>query len=443
MSLMGIREKVIGMITCKTLPEQLAGGAYDGRLGHVYCCAGEELEPVRRRIAAAVAQYQKIFAAPDTAPIGIYSGPGRTEIGGNHTDHQHGRVLAAAVNMDMLAVAAPNGTDTIRIQSEGYPTLRVKLDQLTPLPGETGTSAALVRGVAAAMAGEGHALGGFDAYVCSSVPAGSGLSSSAAYEVLVGVILNHLFCKDAFGPIRLAQIGQGAENRFFGKPCGLMDQMASAVGGTVSIDFQNPAQPVVGKVNFDFSSAGHALCIIDSGADHADLTDEYTAITREMGGVAAAFGKTVLRDVDEEAFQAQMPALRKTLGDRAVLRAIHFFSDHRRALEEAQALEAGDFPRFLQLVRASGLSSALHLQNTYAASNPRQQAIPVALAVAEEVLGGAGAARVHGGGFAGTLQAFVPLPLLPEFQARMEGLLGKGMCHVLKIRPEGGCVLMD
>lgn len=432
------------MTTCKAILEGLAAHKYDSRLSRIYCAADETaLAPHRARVAAAVKGYQSVFSAGDQTAVTIFSGPGRTELGGNHTDHQHGRVLAASVNMDMLAVAAPNGTDLVFAQSEGYPPVKVDLSDLAPCSCEEGTSAALIRGVAAQMAAEGHKPGGFNAYVVSSVPPGSGLSSSAAYEVLVGVIFNHLFCNDAFDSIRIAQIGQIAENQYFGKPCGLMDQMASAVGGTVAIDFIDPARPIVHKVDFDFPATGYALCIIDSGADHADLTDEYAAITREMGGVAASFGQRVLRDVDEAAFQKRIPELRKDLGDRAILRAMHFYADNRRAKEEAQALETGDFDRFLALIRQSGISSALHLQNTWAAPNPRQQAIPLALAVAEEVLGGRGATRVHGGGFAGTLQAFVPVDLLPVFKARMEELLGPNMCHVLSIRPEGGTVLID
>lgn len=429
------------MLSCKTLIDQLSGGMWDKRLNHLYCCNGSEaLEAVRARAVEAVKRYQTLFSAGDNAQAALFSSPGRTELGGNHTDHQHGCVLAASVNMDMLAVAAPNGTALVRIHSEGYPVLTVDLSSLSPAEDERETSAALVRGVAARMAELGQVPAGFDAYVCSSVPAGSGLSSSAAYEVLVGTIFNVLFCNQVFTPVQVAQIGQYAENVFFGKPCGLMDETASAVGGVVSIDFQDPAAPVVRKVNFDFSATGHTLCIINSGADHADLTDAYAAITSEMKSVAACFGKAVLRDVDEAAFRATIPELRKALGDRAVLRAIHFFAENRRAVQEAQALEQGDFAAFLALVRASGLSSSLYLQNTFAPSDPRQQAIPLVLWAAEEVLQGTGAVRVHGGGFAGTVQAFVPNDRLPDFLAAMERLLGPGMCHMLSIRPEGGCL---
>ena len=429
------------MLSCKTLIDQLSGGMWDKRLNHLYCCnGGEALEAVRARAVEAVKRYQTLFSAGDNAQAALFSSPGRTELGGNHTDHQHGCVLAASVNMDMLAVAAPNGTALVRIHSEGYPVLTVDLSSLSPAEDERETSAALVRGVAARMAELGQSPAGFDAYVCSSVPAGSGLSSSAAYEVLVGTIFNVLFCNQVFTPVQVAQIGQYAENVFFGKPCGLMDETASAVGGVVSIDFQDPAAPAVRKVNFDFSATGHTLCIINSGADHADLTDAYAAITSEMKSVAACFGKAVLRDVDEAAFRATIPELRKALGDRAVLRAIHFFAENRRAVQEAQALERGDFAAFLALVRASGLSSSLYLQNTFAPSDPRQQAIPLVLWAAEEVLQGTGAVRVHGGGFAGTVQAFVPNDRLPDFLAAMERLLGPGMCHMLSIRPEGGCL---
>lgn len=429
-------------MTCNTILDGLSAGTYDERLKTVYCCHGPALEDCRRRLAEAVDAYRRLFSKDADAPAAIFSGPGRTEIGGNHTDHQHGRVLAASVDLDMLAVAAPNGANTIRIHSQGYPALEVELSRLTPQPEEAGDSAALVRGIAAQMAEAGYPVAGFDAYVCSNVPAGSGLSSSAAYEVLMGVVMNHLFCGGAYDAVQLAQMGQRAENRFFGKPCGLMDQMASAVGGAVAIDFADPANPAVRRISVDLAAAGYALCIIDSGADHADLTEEYAAIPAEMGAVAAAMGKSVLRDVDPAGFYQAIPALRKRCGDRAVLRAMHFFQDDRRAAEEAAALEAGNFDGFLALLRASGLSSALRLENTYVAAAPCRQAVPLALALAEDALAGMGAVRVHGGGFAGTIQAFVPLDRLTDFRSKMEAVLGAGACHVVSIRPVGGCVLI-
>lgn len=430
------------MQTCKELLTKLSARAYDERLGRLYCCEGAALAHVRERIAAAVARYREVFTAPEESPVAVFSGPGRTELGGNHTDHQHGKVLCASVNMDMLACAAPNATTIARIHSEGYPVLEVDLSDLTVHAEEAETSQSLVRGVAAGIVERGGAVAGFDAYMCSEVPAGSGLSSSAAYEVLVGVMMNHLF-GNTLNPVEIAQVGQFAENKFFGKPCGLMDEMASSVGGAVAIDFKDPAAPVVRRIGYDFTKSGHTLCVINSGADHADLTAEYAAITAEMFAVAGSFGKHVLRDVDEAEFKRRIPELRGIHGDRAVLRAIHFFAESERAGAEADALDRGDFDGFLSLVRESGRSSSLWLQNTYVAADAHHQAIPMALAVAESVLNGAGAVRVHGGGFAGTVQAFVPNGLLDAFRTRMEELLGAGMCHVLAIRPEGGCVLID
>ena len=285
-------------------------------------------------------------------------------------------------------------------------------------------------------------VSGFDACATSTVLSGSGLSSSAAYETLVGNIFNHFCCGDKLDPIAIAKIGQYAENVYFGKPCGLMDQMGSSVGGAVFIDFNDPADPVVEQVDYDFTKSGHALCIVDTGSSHGDLTDDYAAVTREMGAVAAHFGKTVLRDVSVTDFRAAIPALREECGDRAVLRAMHFYDDDHTVNLEAAALKNGDFDFFLTLVNQSGLSSSLHLQNTWSVHDPRQQAIPLALAEAERLLDG-GAVRVHGGGFAGTIQAWVPLGDLEAFKNGMEALLGQGKCHVLRIRPVGGCVVAE
>ena len=431
------------MSCCETIHNQLRSRALDGALAALYALDGraESLDRARARALRVVEGFRSTFASGAGENAALFSGPGRTEIGGNHTDHQHGHVLCGSVDLDMLACAAPNGEPVIRIHSQGYPDLEVGLDQLAPRPEERNTSAALVRGVAARVAQLGCRPGGFDAWVTSTVLSGSGLSSSAAYEVLVGNILNHFFCGGQITPIGLAKIGQAAENDYFGKPCGLMDQMGSSVGGAVAIDFADPADPVVRRVNYDFSRSGHALCIVDTGSCHADLTDDYADITREMGAVAAHFGRQVLREVPESDFRAAIPELRRSCGDRAVLRAIHFYADDRRAVQEADALEAGDFPRFLELVNESGLSSSLNLQNTWSVSNPRQQAIPLALATGRELLGGAGAIRVHGGGFAGTVQAFVPEDRLDSFRNGMERLLGEGSCHILHIRPQGGCVI--
>ena len=377
-------------------------------------------------------------AAFGGAPERYFSAPGRTEIGGNHTDHQRGRVLAAAVNLHTCAAVRLNGTSTIRILSKGYPVSVVDVTQLTPVESEINSTPALIRGVAARFTQLGCKVEGFDAYCESSVLPGSGLSSSAAYEVLIGTIINHLFFEGKVSQPEIAMIGQYAENVFFGKPCGLMDQMASAVGNLVTIDFFDKENPVVEPVDFDFASCGHALCIIDSGADHADLTDEYAAIPGEIKAVAAYFGKEVLSQIDEKDFYAAIPALRKECGDRAVMRSIHFYQENSRVPQQVAALKAGDFDKFLSLVKQSGYSSYMYLQNVIPAGYKAHQDVAVALGLCEHYLEGKGAYRVHGGGFAGTVQAFVPFEILDRFQTGIDAVLGQGACHVLSIRPQGG-----
>ena len=431
------------MSDCTQLLSALKNGTYDQALAALYALDGSarRLDEARARCVHTVETFAARYGA-GAQGAALFSGPGRTEIGGNHTDHQHGHVLCGSVDLDMLACAAPNGLHVVRIQSEGYPVLEIDLNDLAPRKKEENTSAALVRGVAAKIKESGYELSGFDACATSTVLSGSGLSSSAAYETLVGNIFNHFCCRDELDPVAIAKIGQYAENVYFGKPCGLMDQMGSSVGGAVAIDFNDPAAPVVEQVGYDFTKSGHALCIVDTGSSHGDLTDDYAAVTREMGAVAAHFGKTVLRDVSVTDFRAAIPALRQECGDRAVLRAMHFYDDDRTANLEAAALKNGDFDFFLALVNQSGLSSSLHLQNTWSVHNPRQQAIPLALAEAERLLDG-GAVRVHGGGFAGTIQAWVPQGELEAFKNGMEALLGQGKCHVLRIRPVGGCVVAE
>ena len=418
-----------------TLETRLLSGELDGELTTLY--GAERLEDARSRCAAVLSGFAKTFAC---LPEALFSAPGRTELGGNHTDHQHGRVLAAAVNLDILAAAAPNQSGMIRVQSEGYPLIVVDLKELTPKQGEENTSAALIRGVAARMAALGCPLqdAGLDAYIVSNVPGGSGLSSSAAFEVLIGTMLNALFWNGKSSAVEIAQIGQYAENVFFGKPCGLMDQTASSVGGVVAIDFADTAHPAVESISLDLHAQGYALCILDSGAGHADLTGEYAAITDELRAVSHHFGKEVLREVPEADFLRELPALRKEAGDRGVLRAFHFYAENQRAADEAQALRDGDFDRFLELVRASGRSSAQYLQNVVPTGQTEHQELMVTIALSERILAGRGAVRVHGGGFGGTAQAFVPLDLLEEFKTRTEEVLGAGSCHVLSIRPVGG-----
>ena len=371
-------------------------------------------------------------------PERYFSAPGRTELSGNHTDHQRGRVLAGAVNLDMLAAVRLNGTDTIRILSQGYPMSQVKVTELAPVEAEINTTPALIRGVVARFAQLGCKVQGFDAYMESTVLPGSGLSSSAAYEVLIGTIVNCLFFDGKVSQPEIAMIGQYAENVFFGKPCGLMDQMASAVGGMVTIDFEDKENPVITPVDFNFASCGHALCIIDSRASHADLTDEYAAITMELKHICQHFGKDVLRQIDEKDFYAAIPALREKCGDRAVMRAVHFYQENERASKQVAALQAGDFDAYLKLMKESGFSSYMYLQNVIPAGYTKKQDMAIALALCQRYLGDRGGYRVHGGGFAGTVQAFVPFDILEQFRSGIDAVLGEGACHVLSIRPQGG-----
>ena len=368
----------------------------------------------------------------------LFSASGRTEIGGNHTDHQHGCVLAAAVNLETLADVSLNESDTIWVQSEGYPAFGVNLTDLSVHEEEKNTTAALVRGVAAAFAQRGAKLQGFDMAVTSTVLPGSGLSSSAAFEVLVGTILNELFFDRKLSTIEIAQIGQYAENVYFGKPCGLMDQMASSVGGMVYIDFADPENPIVEKIDFDFQKEGYDLCIIDSGADHADLTDEYAAITRELKELCAFFGKDYLRQIPEAEFMAALPTLRGKVSDRAILRAMHVYRENERVIAQATALKNGVLETFLRLVTESGHSSWMYMQNINPAGAVQKQPVAFALALCDSLLRGKGAYRVHGGGFAGTVQAFVPHHMMDGFKEAVEAGLGKGSCHVLNVRPYGG-----
>ena len=416
----------------------LESGALLDRLAPVY---GKDAPSAAYRLRELALEFQETFPCDDDAETLLFSTPGRTELGGNHTDHQHGHGLAASVNLDTIACVVPNGSRTIRVKSRHHRMAEVDLDELSRRPEETGNSVSLVRGVAARISQLGYQVGGFDAYTTTRVLRGSGLSSSAAFEVLVSTILNHLFCGGALTTTQLAQISQYAENAYFGKPCGLMDQLSCATGGVIAIDFKDPAAPTLRQVQADLDALGYALCVIDSRASHADLTADYAAITREMCQVAACFGREVLGDVDPDQFRRSLSTVRATCGDRAALRAIHFFQDDRRVELERRALEAGDMDAFLHHVRQSGRSSFMYLQNVSNYRESRSQPIALLLAVAEDLLAGQGACRVHGGGFAGTIQAFVPLDLLESFKSQVEGALGAGSCHVLSIRPVGGTVL--
>jgi galactokinase len=426
------------MRTWNNLYKMLKNGEMDQSLIQTGC---EDINAYRTRATEVMNGFEKTFGVKEDTLAALCSAPGRTEICGNHTDHQHGHVLAAAVNLDFLACVSPNGTQTVHFQSEGWPMTTVDLSDLKQQEAEKETTASLVRGVMAELAKAGYTIGGFDMYAVSNVLPGSGLSSSAACEILLGVAGNHLFCQDELDAVTLAKIGQKAENQYFGKPSGLMDQTASSVGDAVAIDFADPSAPIVRSVTANLEELGLALCIVDCGADHAALTGEYASIPREMEKVAAFFGKKVLREVQEEEVLKAMPQLRRAVGDRAVLRALHFYADDRRAVEEADALERRDRDAFLQLVKESGRSSWELLQNITPAGAVEAQDMAIALEAAEIALNGKGACRVHGGGFAGTIQAFVPTESVSEFCEKMELMLRKGCCHVLNIRPTGGIVL--
>ncbi|MBE5929933.1 MAG: galactokinase [Lachnospiraceae bacterium] len=417
------------------LKQKLAQDAFLPIFERLYGTKKEVLLAQKARYEKAVARFTEVY--PGREEVLLYSAPGRTEIGGNHTDHQHGCVLAAAVQLDVLGVVAFHEDGVIRVCSEGYRPFTVELSDLSVQEEEKG-SAAIVRGIVARFAALGVQVGGFDLYCTSDVLSGSGISSSAAFETLIGTIIDLHYNKGQAGAVEIAKIGQYAENVYFGKKCGLMDQMASSVGGLVFIDFADTGVPVIEPFAFDFEQAGYCICVTDTGGSHVNLTPDYVAVREEMESVAAYFGKGYLRQVDEADFYRELPNLRKTCSDRAVLRAMHFFGDNRRAKEEAEALREGDAEKFLSLVQESGDSSEALLQNLYSTSAPTEQAIPLGVAVSKRILKGKGAVRVHGGGFAGTIQAFVPTSLAEEYAAEMERVFGEGACYVFRIRPVGG-----
>lgn len=395
-----------------------------------------DVEAARSRYADAVDSFEKIYGEYDN--VRLFSAPGRTEVGGNHTDHQHGCVLAGSVNLDVIAVVAATDDGIARVKSEGYDEDVIDLTELEPNESEFGCASALIRGMCAEFKADGYGIGGFKAYTTSNVLKGSGLSSSAAFEVLIGNILSGLYNDNTVDPVEIAKIAQRSENKFFGKPCGLMDQMASSVGGFTGIDFNDPQNPIIEKVSFDIKAHGHNLVIVNTGGNHADLTQDYADITIECRAVSEFFGKNYLREVDTEVFYSSLAELRKAVGDRAVLRAIHFFNDNQRAIDEKVALKEGRFEDFLKISKNSGRSSFQYLQNVYSPSNAQEQGLSLALALASRALEHRGAYRVHGGGFAGTIQAFVPDDLLDNYLQVMRSVFGQKSCYVLNIRPVGG-----
>ncbi len=404
------------------------------RLTEIY---GDDAENQVARFLKIAEAYEKDFN-PD-CDLRFFSSPGRTEVGGNHTDHNNGKVIAAAVNLDAIAAVEPTDDGIIRVNSLGYEPLTINTAELQVVDAEAGTSAALIRGVCARFNELGYKYGGFNASVASLVLSGSGLSSSAAYEVLIGTILNYLYNDGKISAVEIAQISQYAENVYFKKPCGLMDQTACSVGGFVKIDFKDTKNPVIEKVDFDIAGHGYNLCIVDTGGDHADLTDDYAAIRLEMNSVAEYFGKDVLRNVCECDVMANIGDIRKKTGDRAVERAIHFYNENKRVERLADALSRDDFEAFKDTIIDSGKSSFMYNQNCFTLTNPADQPVALALCVAEELLRGKGAYRVHGGGFAGTIQAFVPVDETESFVCAMRKLLGDDSCYILKVRSHGGC----
>lgn len=417
------------------LKQALAGTTLDSRFCEIYGSAA--LETQKARYLHAVEEFEKLYGADREAEL--YSVAGRSELSGNHTDHNHGCVIAASIDLDIIAVASPSAGSVIRVKSEGFPEDVVDFGVYNaPNPARYEKSDSLIAGMVAGFRKEGLAVGGFDAYTTSNVLKGSGISSSAAFEDMIGNILNYVYNDGKVSNVEIAKLAQYAENRFFGKPCGLMDQMACAVGGIIAIDFRDPSAPVIEQTDFDLSAAGYNLCIVNTGGNHADLTGDYASVPAEMKSVAAYFGKEVLRDTDENAVLAAIPALREKVGDRAILRALHFFAENRRVAAQKAALKAGDLDTFLANVIASGRSSFCYLQNVYTTKNVSEQGLSLALCLAERVLSGKRAAwRVHGGGFAGTIQAFVPTEDVAEFRAVMDAAFGEGRCMVLRVRPEG------
>lgn len=398
----------------------------------------DELKSQRQRYEKAIDGFKKYYGGLGEKYC-LFSAPGRTEVGGNHTDHNHGKVLAASVNLDVIAVVEPLDIPKILLKSEGFEESVIDISDLEVKDSEKNTSNALIRGVAAGFKKNGYNIGGFKAYTTTNVLKGSGLSSSAAFEVLVGNIFNSLYNKGVVNPIKIAQISQYAENEYFGKPSGLMDQMASSVGGFVSIDFKDTASPIIDKIELDFASFNHVLCIVDTKGSHADLTPDYAAIPEEMKAIASNFSVNYLRQICRADIMLNIKLLREEYGDRAVLRALHFFDENYRVDKLVHALKTGDFPSFLDSIKESGNSSYKYLQNVFSVNDYEHQGLGIGLNVAESVLGRKGACRVHGGGFAGTIQAFVPMELIKEFKMELEKVFGGGTCHVLGIRRIGGC----
>lgn len=419
----------------KSIKEMLLNGAFDEKIKSIYIDE-KRVKYNRDRYVRAIDRFSELF--PEHKSGEIYSAPGRSEVCGNHTDHQNGVVLATSINLDAIAVVAPTDNGIIRLVSDDMPLETVDVTELSCIEDEKGTTTALIRGVMAGLADKGFKLGGFDAFITSDVLMGAGMSSSAAFESLIGTIISGLYNDMGVSSVDIAKIGQYAENVYFGKPCGLMDQMACSVGGMIYIDFADKENVIVEKVDSDFDGAGLSLCIVDTKGSHADLTPDYAAVPEEMNSVARALGKEHLREVDENEFYRNIPVLREKVGGRAVIRAIHFFEEEKRVKKAVEALKSSDYNGFMQVIKASGNSSSKYLQNIYSPKDIYSQNVTLALAVTESHIGDAGVCRVHGGGFAGTIQVFIQDEAVTEYKKCIESIFGEDSCHVLKVRNDGG-----
>ncbi len=417
-----------------TTKKHISDGALDKTLAYIYGEAAVEHQ--KARYIKAIDEFEKIYGDRE---ISLFSVAGRSELSGNHTDHNHGCVVAASIDLDIIAVASKRDDSVIRVKSEGFPEDTVDVAKYkTPDESKFGTSESIIAGMSAGFVKNGHGIGGFDAYTTSNVLKGSGLSSSAAFEDMIGNILSHMYNGGKVDNVEIAKLAQYAENVFFGKPCGLMDQVACAVGGIVAIDFADPAEPVIDKIDFDISALGYNLCIVNTGGNHADLTDDYASVPAEMKAVAAQLGKTVLREVTKDELIEAIPSLREKVGDRAILRALHFMNENERVAAQKKALQGGNIDEFFSNVIASGRSSFCYLQNVYTSKNLSEQGLSLALCLAEDYLKDKKAAwRVHGGGFAGTIQSYVPSECAEGYRKLMDSVFGEGKCIVLRIRPVG------
>ena len=427
-------ERII-IMNCTKLIESINAGTLNEKFTVLY--GKENVESAKARYIKAINEFVSLYGTD--RDVSLFSVAGRSELSGNHTDHNKGCVVAASISLDIIAVAAPTSDTIVRVKSEGFDEDVVDIAKYTsPVEAKFGTSESIIAGMCAGLKANGHSIGGFVAYTTSSVLKGSGLSSSAAFEDMIGTIESHLYNDGQVDNVEISKLSQWAENVYFGKPCGLMDQVACAVGGIVAIDFADTKNPIITPISFDMTAAGYNLCIVNTGGNHADLTDDYASVPTEMKAVAAHFGKAVLRETDEEEVIAAIPALREKVGDRAIMRALHFFEENRRVAKQKAALESGDIDTFFENVKASGRSSFCYLQNVYTTKNVSEQGLSLALCIAERILGDKKAAwRVHGGGFAGTIQAFVPTETVAEYKAAMDACFGEGACIVLGIRPIG------